>query len=81
MVEETLGEGPKGGIKRRTRRGRVSLTQYLESQEDQDMTRLLYFTRTQNKRGEDVFCLGMEEKGGLYSSDGENMNGRSFNDG
>jgi len=36
--------------KRRTRRGRVSLTQYLESQEDQDMTRLLYFTRTQERR-------------------------------
>ena len=27
-------------------------------------------------------CFGMEEKGGgLYSSGGENMNGRSFNEG
>ena len=26
-------------------------------------------------------CFGMEERGGLYSSGGENMNGRSFNEG
>ena len=65
MVEETLGEGPKGGIKRRTRKGRVSLTQYLESQEDQDMTRLLYFTRTQNKRREDVFVSWNGGEGGF----------------
>ena len=49
----------------------MSLTQYLESQEDQDMTRLLYFTKTQERRRE----------GGLYSSGGENMNGRPFNEG
>ena len=50
--------------KRRVRRGRVSLTQYLESQEDQDMTRLLNFTRTQERRREGVFCvLGMNERG------------------
>ena len=51
-------------------RGRVSLTQYLESQEDQDMTKLLYFTRTQERRRE----------GGLYNSGRENMDGRSFNE-
>ena len=42
------------------------------------MTRLLYFTRTQEGRREGVsLCLGMEERmrGGLYSSGGENMNG------
>ena len=56
--------------------------QYLESQEDQDMTRLLNFTRTQERRIEGVFvCLGMKEMGGLYSSGGENMNGRLFNEG
>ena len=33
-------------------RGRVGLTQYLESQEDQDMTRLFNFTRTQERRRE-----------------------------
>ena len=60
----------------------MSLTQYLKSQEDQNMTRLLNFTRTQERRREGVFvCFGMKERGGLYSSGGENMNGRSFNKG
>ena len=60
----------------------MSLTQYFESQEDQDMTRLLYFTRTQERRREEVFLyFGMKERGGLYSSGGENMNGRPFNEG
>ena len=43
--------------KRRTRRGRVSSTKYLESQEDQDMTKLLYFTRTQEMRRDRVFVV------------------------
>ena len=60
----------------------MSLTQYLESQEDQDMTRLLYFTRTQERRRDGGFvCLGMKERVGLYSSGGENINGRPFNEG
>ena len=60
----------------------MSLTQYLESQEDQDMTRLLNFTRTQERRREGIFvCLGMNERGGIYSSGGGNMNGRPFNEG
>ena len=61
----------------------MSLTQYLESQEDQDMTRLLYFTRTQERRREGGFfvCFGTKEMRGLYSSGGENMNGRPFNEG
>ena len=60
----------------------MSLTQYLESQEDQDMTRLIYFTRTQERRREGGFVsFGMKEMGGLYSSGGENMNGRPFNEG
>ena len=51
------------------------------------MTRLLNFTRTQEKRREekrrerDFLCLEMKEMGGLYSSGGGNMNGRSFNEG
>ena len=57
----------------------MSLTQYLEFQKDQDMTRLLNFTRTQERGG--FVCFGMKEKGGLYSSGGENMNGRPFNEG
>ena len=60
----------------------MNLTQYLESQEDQDMTRLLYFTRTQERRRDGGFvCLGMKERGGLYSSGGENMNEMLFNEG
>ena len=46
------------------------------------MIRLLYFTRTQERRREGVFvCLGMKEMGGLYSSGRENMNGKPFNEG
>ena len=60
----------------------MNLTQYLESQEDQDMIRLLNFTRTQERRRDrDFVFFGMKERGGLYSSGGENMNGRSFNEG
>ena len=59
----------------------MSLTQYLESQEDQDMARLLNFTRTQERRREGVFvCPRMKERVGLYSSGGGNMNGRQFNE-
>ena len=57
MVEErTLNGGPKGGGKEELGE-RVSLTQYLESQEDQDMTRLLNFLEL--KRGEEkgFLCL------------------------
>ena len=49
----------------------MSLTQYLESQEDQDIIRLLYFTRTRERRRD----------GGLYNSGEENMNEMSFNEG
>ena len=62
----------------------MSLTQYLESQEDQDMIRLHHFTRTQEKRREGGLFFNVlwnEGEGGLYSSGGENMNGRSFNEG
>ena len=53
----------------------MSLTQYLESQEDQDITRLFNFLEL--KRGEEMgffVCW-------LYSSGGENMNGMPFNEG
>ena len=46
------------------------------------MTRLLNFTRTQEKRRDGGFVsFGMKEREGLYSSGGENMNGRLFNEG
>ena len=58
------------------------LTQYSESQEDQNMKKLLYFTRTQKTRRESVYvCFGMEEMENLYSCSGKNMNGKSFNEG
>ena len=59
----------------------MSLTQYLESQEDQDITRLLKFLEF--KRGEEkgFFCPGMNERGSIYSSSGGNINGRSFYEG
>ena len=60
----------------------MSLTQYLEFQEDQDMTRLLNFTKTQERGRDGVFvCFGMKEMKGLYSIGRGNMNGRSFNEG
>ena len=47
----------------------MSLTQYLKSQDDQDIIRLLNFTRIQEKRREGGgVVLGMKEMGGLYSS-------------
>ena len=62
----------------------MSLIQYLKSQEDQDITRLLNFIRTQERRRDGVFlCLGMKEGGGLglYSSGRESTHGRPFNEG
>ena len=60
----------------------MSLTQYFESQDGQDITRLLNFTRTQEKGREEFFvCLRMKERKGLYSNGEGNMNGRSFNEG
>ena len=60
----------------------MSLILYLESQENQDMIRPLYFIRTQEGVRNGFFvCLGMKEMGGLYNSGGGNMNGRPFNEG
>ena len=52
--------------KRRVRRGRVSLTQYLEFQEDQNMTKLLNFTGTQERRRDGVFCFSRMNERGVY---------------
>ena len=46
------------------------------------MTRLLYFTRTQERRRVGVsVCLGMEERRGLYNNGGKNINEWSSNEG
>ena len=46
------------------------------------MTRLLYLTKIQEGRKDGVFCVLEWRRGGggLYSSGGENMNGRTFNE-
>ena len=59
----------------------MSLTQYLEFQEDQDMTRLLNFLEL--KKGEKMgfLCVGMNGRGGIYSNGGGNVNVTPFNKG
>ena len=42
----------------------LSLTQYLESQKDQDMTRLLNFLELKRGKERGFLSLGMEERGG-----------------
>ena len=61
----------------------MSLTQYPESQENQDMTRLFNFTRPQERRRKGgFFCVFWNKgNGGLYNSGGGNMNERPFNEG
>ena len=59
----------------------MSLTQYLESQKDQDMTRLLNFTKTQERRDGVFVFSGMNERRGIYNSGRGNINGRPFNEG
>ena len=45
------------------------------------MTRLLNFTRTQERRRDEVFvCPKMNENEGIYSSSRGNMNEMSFNE-
>ena len=41
----------------------MSLTQYLESQEDQDMTKLLNFLELERGEERGFLCLGMNVKG------------------
>ena len=82
MKEETLSKGPKGGGQEELREEEwVSLNtlSLRKTKIWQD-----YSTSLELKRGEErgVFvCPGMKERGGLYSSSGENMNGRPFNEG
>ena len=51
----------------------MSLTRYLESQEDQDMTRLLNFLELKRREERGGFlCLGMNERG-VYIVVGEEI--------
>ena len=80
VEEETLEGGPKGGGKEELGEEEwVSLNtlSLRKTKIWQD-----YSTSLELKRGEErgVLCLGMKEMSGLYSSGGENMNGRPFNE-
>ena len=82
MEEKTFGRGPKGGEKEELGEEEwVSLNtlSLKKTKIWQD-----YSTSLELKRGEEsgfCVCFGMKEREGLYSSDGENMNGRPFNEG
>ena len=83
MEDETLERGPKGGGKEKLGEEEwVSLNtlSLKKTKIWQD-----YSTSLELKRGEEMMdfllSFGMKEMGGLYSSGGENMNGRPFNEG
>ena len=80
VEEETFGKGPKGGGK-----------QELEEEEWVSLNTLNlrktkiwqdYSISLELKRGEEMgfLCVLEWKNGGLYSSDGENMNGIPFNE-
>ena len=82
MEEETLGRGLKGGGKEEL--GEVEWVSLNTLSLRKTKIWQDYLTSLELKRGEErgVFvCPGMKEMGGLYSSGGENMNGRPFNEG
>ena len=81
MEEETLSRGLKGGEKEELGEEEwVSLNtlSLKKTKIWQD-----YSISLELKRGEErgFLSLGMKEMGGLYSSGGENMNGRPLNEG
>ena len=82
VEEETLGRGPKGGGKEKLGEEEwVSLNtlSLRKTKIWQDYSTSLEFNRGE-ERGF-LLCLGMNERWGIYSSGGENMNGRPFNEG
>ena len=82
VEEETPKGGPKGGEKEELGEEEwVSLNtlSLKKTKIWQD-----YFTSLELTRGEKIgvlLCLGMNKRGGIYSSGGGNMNGKSFNEG
>ena len=82
VEEETLEGGPKGGGKEELGEGEwVSLNtlSLKKTKIWQDYSTSLELKRREERGG--FLCLGMKERGGLYSSGGENMNGIPFNKG
>ena len=80
--EEILGKGPKGGGKEELGEEEwVSLNtlSLRKTKIWQDYLTLLELKREEEMRF--FVCLGMNERGGIYSSGGVNMNGRPFNEG
>ena len=84
MEEETLDGGPKGGGKEELGEGEwVSLNtlSLKKTKIWQDYTTSLELKRREERGGLFFNVLWNEGEGGLYSSGGENMNGRSFKEG
>ena len=85
MEEGTLDGGPKSGGKEELgEREWISLNilSLRKTKIYQDYSTSVELKKREEKRRERVFlCLGMKEREGLYSNDGGNMNGRSFNEG
>ena len=81
MEEETFGRGPKGGGKEELGEEEwISLnTLSLRKTKIWQDYSISLELKTEEERG--FFFFGMKERGGLYSSRGENMNGRPFNEG
>ena len=83
MVEdETFEGGPKGGGKEELGEEEWVSLNTLSLKKTKIWQN--YSTSLELKRGEEMgifVCFGMKERGGLYSSGEENMNGRPFNEG
>ena len=80
VEEETLGRGPKGKGKEELGNSKSHSIPWVSRRLRHDKTTQL--SRIQERRRDRVFvCFGMKEMGGLYSSGGENTNGRPLNEG
>ena len=82
VKEETLGRDPKGGGKKESGEEEWVLLNTLSLRNTKIWED--YSTSLELKKGEEMgffVCLGMKEREGLYSSDGGNINGMSFNEG
>ena len=83
VEDETLGRGSKGGGKEELGEEEwVSLNtlSLRKTKIWQDYLTSLELKR-EEERGVFFLCLGMNERGGIYSSGGGNMNGIPFNEG